>query len=441
MSVSGIIRSGPRTHDLERALDRMAASLTTTAVGATGDIDPELVRTVLATLDVQDQHVLWAAYVDPNNPEPEHSPAPTRRIRKAERALALGLAVAYARASSTLAPDCQTARARLGQFVRHRLRPTQRLEMERHLLACEDCLRAFVNVRQAGRKLRAIAPLLLAGRARPAPATASGLFRPARGALRRRISRLLRRATPSTVHGTAFTIAVTAGIVAITAITTTFLTATAPNSPGDTPHPPLSGVPGAPGQNPTHPGELLPDQPPGATDDIHHADKLTPSAPVPGTVPPTLTTPPPTDSIPPGSPHQAGGLPDHPGTAGDGAPGSALDTGVGNADAAYLHAWIPPSGPDEYWIIELQEPWLQASDPAHISRLGLLNEINSQPLPTPAAITIEAASGELAPQGTWLIRNHSETSQHITLKYKPALPTSVTLRTLAVPPAPGGAVD
>ncbi len=134
--------------------------------GAPGSVDAEVLRTALATLPHDDQQLLWEVHVHGRAVEAIarekalHARAVLQRLRRAEDRLATGLAAAHVRSCP---PACLETRSALQAYVRHRLGTRRRDLLERHLFSCEGCMRAFVEIRQAGWALRDGAPALLAG--------------------------------------------------------------------------------------------------------------------------------------------------------------------------------------------------------------------------------------------------------------------------------------
>jgi hypothetical protein len=89
--------------------------------------------------------------------------AAKRRLRRAENRLASS----FAETHTGIADDaeCKTTRASMHDFVRHRLLPRRRQQVEDHMVQCAGCTRAFVDVRESYWMLRAAAPVLLLGAA------------------------------------------------------------------------------------------------------------------------------------------------------------------------------------------------------------------------------------------------------------------------------------
>lgn len=143
--------------------------------GAAGTVDPAVLRTVLATLPHDDQRLLWDRHVVGRELSAiatelgMHARAVLRRLRQAEERLGAAFAAAHARACP---PGCLDTRQSLHSYVRHRLSPPRRTVLEAHLFACQGCMRAFVDVREAGWAVRDAGPLLLAGTAAGAAAGA-----------------------------------------------------------------------------------------------------------------------------------------------------------------------------------------------------------------------------------------------------------------------------
>lgn len=138
------------------------------APGAAGTVDPAVLRTVLATLPHDDQRLLWDRHVVGREVSAiatelgMHARAVLRRLRQAEERLGAAFAAAHARACP---PGCLDTRQSLHSYVRHRLSPPRRTVLEAHLFGCQGCMRAFIDVREAGWAVRDAGPLLLAGAA------------------------------------------------------------------------------------------------------------------------------------------------------------------------------------------------------------------------------------------------------------------------------------
>ena len=145
------------------------------APGAAGTVDPAVLRTVLATLPHDDQRLLWDRHVVGRELSAiatelgMHARAVLRRLRRAEERLGAAFAAAHARACP---PGCLDTRQSLHAYVRHRLSPPRRTVLEAHLFGCQGCMRAFIDVREAGWAVRDAGPLLLAGTAAGAAAGA-----------------------------------------------------------------------------------------------------------------------------------------------------------------------------------------------------------------------------------------------------------------------------
>ncbi|MEU2200739.1 zf-HC2 domain-containing protein [Isoptericola sp. NPDC019482] len=145
------------------------------APGAAGTVDPAVLRTVLATLPHDDQRLLWDRHVVGRELAAiaadlgMHARAVLRRLRHAEERLGAAFAAAHARACP---PGCLDTRQSLHSYVGHRLSPPRRTVLEAHLFACQGCMRAFIDVREAGWAVRDAGPLLLAGTAAGAAAGA-----------------------------------------------------------------------------------------------------------------------------------------------------------------------------------------------------------------------------------------------------------------------------
>ncbi|SKC58167.1 zf-HC2 domain-containing protein [Krasilnikoviella flava] len=157
---------------VDDAIRRMRAAATADGrddgPGAAGTVDPAVLRTVLATLPHDDQRLLWDRHVVGRELAAiatelgMHARAVLRRLRQAEERLAAAFAAAHARACP---PGCLDTRQSLHSYVRHRLSPPRRTVLEAHLFGCQGCMRAFIDVREAGWAVRDAGPLLLAGAA------------------------------------------------------------------------------------------------------------------------------------------------------------------------------------------------------------------------------------------------------------------------------------
>jgi len=159
------------------AADDVARTLRETAAaegrddgpGAPGTADPDVVRTALASLPHDEQQLLWDLHVVERRVEVVaremgmHVRAVLRRLRVAEQRLTGALSAAHARGA--VPQPCLETRTSLPEYVRHDLPAARRRSFEEHLFGCSGCMRAFVDVRQAGWALRDVAPVLLAGAA------------------------------------------------------------------------------------------------------------------------------------------------------------------------------------------------------------------------------------------------------------------------------------
>ncbi|MDO8147839.1 hypothetical protein Q6350_05280 [Isoptericola sp. b515] len=142
--------------------------------GAAGTVDPDVVRTALATLSHDDQRLLGDRYVAGRRLEvvarelgiPGRSAS--RRLGHAEDRFARALAAAHARGGSRRA--CVETRHALPGYVGHRLGGGRRQLLEDHLFGCSGCLRAFVEVRGVAWALQDVAPAL---RGAPVPTVRS----------------------------------------------------------------------------------------------------------------------------------------------------------------------------------------------------------------------------------------------------------------------------
>lgn len=151
---------------IRRMRDAAAAGGHDDGPGAPGTVDPDVLRTVLATLPYDDQRLLWSHHVRGRTLATiaaevgVHARALRRRLQHAEQRLAAALADAHARACP---PGCVDTRTALREYLGHRLGPRRRTVLEEHLFGCDGCMRAFVDVRQASWALRDAGPLLLGG--------------------------------------------------------------------------------------------------------------------------------------------------------------------------------------------------------------------------------------------------------------------------------------
>ncbi|GAA1864306.1 zf-HC2 domain-containing protein [Myceligenerans crystallogenes] len=71
------------------------------------------------------------------------------------------------------AAECRTTRGAIHDYIRNRLLPSRRKELENHLIDCAECTRAFVDVRESFWLLRAASPVLVVGTLR-APGAVPG---------------------------------------------------------------------------------------------------------------------------------------------------------------------------------------------------------------------------------------------------------------------------
>ncbi|MBA8811744.1 zf-HC2 domain-containing protein [Promicromonospora sukumoe] len=137
-------------------------------------LDLEVLNLAMERLPAGEQQLLWdhhvgsrpvAAIADEIGVLPY---AAKRRLRRAENRLASTFAETHAGTTADL--PCRTTRAALHDFVRNRLLPRRRQEVEDHMVGCAGCTRAYVDVRESYWMLRAAAPVLLLGTA-AAPGT------------------------------------------------------------------------------------------------------------------------------------------------------------------------------------------------------------------------------------------------------------------------------
>jgi hypothetical protein len=132
-------------------------------------LDFEVLSTAMERLPAGEQRILWdhhvgsrpvAAIADEIGVLPY---AAKRRLRRAENRLADSLAETHSGVADDV--ECRTTRASMHDFVRHRLLPRRRQQVEDHMVQCAGCTRAFVDVRESYWMLRAAAPVLLLGAA------------------------------------------------------------------------------------------------------------------------------------------------------------------------------------------------------------------------------------------------------------------------------------
>jgi hypothetical protein len=132
-------------------------------------LDFEVLSTAMERLPAGEQQILWdhhvgsrpvAAIADEIGVLPY---AAKRRLRRAESRLASS----FAETHTGIADDaeCKATRASMHDFVRNRLLPRRRQQVEDHMVQCAGCTRAFVDVRESFWMLRAAAPVLLLGAA------------------------------------------------------------------------------------------------------------------------------------------------------------------------------------------------------------------------------------------------------------------------------------
>jgi hypothetical protein len=140
-------------------------------------LDLEVLNLAMERLPAGEQQLLWdhhvgsrpvAAIADEIGVLPY---AAKRRLRRAENRLASTFAETHAGTTADL--QCRTTRAALHDFVRNRLLPRRRQEVEDHMVGCAGCTRAYVDVRESYWMLRAAAPVLLLGTAAGPGATAA----------------------------------------------------------------------------------------------------------------------------------------------------------------------------------------------------------------------------------------------------------------------------
>ncbi|MGW2092521.1 zf-HC2 domain-containing protein [Promicromonospora sukumoe] len=142
-------------------------------------LDLEVLNLAMERLPAGEQQLLWdhhvgsrpvAAIADEIGVLPY---AAKRRLRRAENRLASTFAETHAGSTADL--QCRTTRAALHDFVRNRLLPRRRQEVEDHMVGCAGCTRAYVDVRESYWMLRAAAPVLLLGTAAAGPGTTAAV--------------------------------------------------------------------------------------------------------------------------------------------------------------------------------------------------------------------------------------------------------------------------
>ncbi|WP_157602316.1 zf-HC2 domain-containing protein, partial [Promicromonospora kroppenstedtii] len=141
-------------------------------------LDFEVLNLAMERLPAGEQQLLWdhhvvsrpvSAIADEIGVLPY---AAKRRLRRAENRLASTFATAHAGTTADL--ECRSTRAALHDFVRNRLLPRRRQQVEDHMVGCSGCTRAFVDVRESYWMLRAGAPVLLLGTVTAESGLASG---------------------------------------------------------------------------------------------------------------------------------------------------------------------------------------------------------------------------------------------------------------------------
>ncbi|WP_033325650.1 zf-HC2 domain-containing protein [Promicromonospora sukumoe] len=141
-------------------------------------LDFEVLNLAMERLPAGEQQLLWdhhvgsrpvSAIADEIGVLPY---AAKRRLRRAENRLASTIATAHAGTTADL--ECRSTRAALHDFVRNRLLPRRRQQVEDHMVGCPGCTRAFVDVRESYWMLRAGAPVLLLGAAAAESGLATG---------------------------------------------------------------------------------------------------------------------------------------------------------------------------------------------------------------------------------------------------------------------------
>ncbi|MFD6446094.1 zf-HC2 domain-containing protein [Promicromonospora sp. NPDC060204] len=130
-------------------------------------LDLEVLNLAMERLPAGEQQLLWDHHVG-SRPVAAIAEeigvlpyAAKRRLRRAENRLASTFAETHAGTAADL--ECRATRAALHDFVRNRLLPRRRQQVEDHMVGCAGCTRAFVDVRESYWMLRAAAPVLLLG--------------------------------------------------------------------------------------------------------------------------------------------------------------------------------------------------------------------------------------------------------------------------------------
>ncbi|MFC8943568.1 zf-HC2 domain-containing protein, partial [Streptomyces griseoincarnatus] len=134
-----------------------AAEQTATAEVVTAPVrralDFEVLSAAMERLPAGERQILWdhhvvsrpvAAIADEIGVLPY---AAKRRLRRAENRLASSLAETHTGIADDA--ECKTTRASMHDFVRNRLLPRRRQQVEDHMVQCAGCTRAFVDVRES----------------------------------------------------------------------------------------------------------------------------------------------------------------------------------------------------------------------------------------------------------------------------------------------------
>ncbi|MFJ3402852.1 zf-HC2 domain-containing protein [Promicromonospora sp. NPDC090134] len=188
-------------------------------------LDPEVLNVAMERLPAGEQQLLWdhhvgsrpvAAIADEIGVLPY---AAKRRLRRAENRLASTIAETHTGTAPDL--ECRATRAALHDFVRNRLLPRRRQQVEDHTVGCAGCTRAFVDVRESYWMLRAAAPVLLLGAAASAgPGTTAAGAAGAGGWLSTVGTRAVVTARSVLTDPISLTATVAGGLFVTTAVTT-----------------------------------------------------------------------------------------------------------------------------------------------------------------------------------------------------------------------------
>lgn len=192
-------------------------------------LDFEMLAMAMERLPAVDQQLLWDHHVG-SRPVAAIAEeigvlpyAAQRRLRRAENRLASSFAETHSGTADNL--ECESTRASMHEFVRNRLLPRRRQQVEDHVVQCSGCTRAFIDVRESYWMLRTAAPILLLGaasatKASTAVAVAGGGIGSGLAAVGTRVALSVRSAltdpvslTATVASGIFLTAAVTTGVV------------------------------------------------------------------------------------------------------------------------------------------------------------------------------------------------------------------------------------